>query len=243
MAKKDDKEIIESKPEETKLPVDLEAQIKARLEALKDEVTESAGQRIRIKNKMFTLPDGESSPGPMSVIVVDFAWFFAHYPGTYNPQNPQQPDCIATGREKADSGLLKPHPNSPHPYAENCAVCDKNQWGSGGPQRKACKNQRRLLVLSPEFKETDEPLILYVAPTSLRNFDKYVLDLARDGLIPQQVVTEVSFDPNSEYARLIFKMGGLHGRLQEVMTMQQKFEDQLFYVPASTPAGEERTAA
>ena len=54
----------------------------------------------------------------------------------------------------------------------DCSTCALNQWGSagGGMRGKACKEMRRLLVLSDD---SDAPVIVTLPPTSLTVWDKY----------------------------------------------------------------------
>ncbi len=90
-----------SKPkEETKnLPVSVEDQIRQELEQSNKRLGALPTNKIQLKNKQFTLPDGQSEPGPIEVVVLDFTWFMCHYPGVYNASSPQQPNCFAIGRD------------------------------------------------------------------------------------------------------------------------------------------------
>lgn len=226
MAKaKDEKPSEESK----NLPVSIEDQIKKDLAAQQGQLGALPSNKISLNEKQFTLPDGQKSPGPMEVIVLDFIWFMVHYPGVYNSNNPQQPNCFAIGRDKPDSRLLKPYEGVAEPQGETCSEkdCPKNEWKSsptsGG---KACKNQRRLIVVPPDFDEETEVMTMYVSPGGLKNFDAYVSRLKNEhGIMPIQAVTKVQFDANQSYPLLQFSFVGKHDNLNLAWGLKERSQD------------------
>jgi hypothetical protein len=209
------KEVIDVAAENTNLPVNIEDQIRKSLEAQKGQLGSLPSNKIATKGKEFTLPDGQSSPGPLEAVVLDFVWFMVNYPGVYNSNNPQQPNCFAIGRDNPDGGSLKPHESSAEPQHENCRECPKNQWKSApSGNGKACKNQRRLVLLPPNAGEDSEPMTLYVSPGALKNFDAYVARLQNEhGILPVQAITEISFDKNQSYPSLQFAFKAKHDNL------------------------------
>ena len=226
MSKKND-EVVEATEN---LPVNVEDMIKKQLEAQKGQLGALPSNKIQLKNKEFTLPDGQKSSGPLECIVLDFVWFMAHYPGVYNAANPQQPNCFAVGRDNPDGGLLKPHDTVEKPQGEDCKDCPKNEWGSapsGGG--KACKNQRRLIVVPPNFDEATDPMTLYVSPSGLKHWDKYVSRLNNEhGLLPVQVITSISFDADQSYPLLKFAYLDRHQRVNDAWAMRERSQDLLF---------------
>ena len=64
----------------------------------------------------------------------------------------------------------------------------------------------RVLAVLPPDADADTPLwILSVSPTAMKSFDGYVADVARRLQVPPVgVVTEIWFDPESDYASLRF---------------------------------------
>ena len=228
MSKKKDEPVVE---ETANLPVNIEDQIKKQLAAQKGQLGALPSNKIGLKNKEFTLPDGQKSPGPLECIVLDFAWFLVHYPGVYNSNNPQQPDCFAVGRENPEAeGGLKPSEAVKKPHGENCKECPKNQWKSALTGKgKACKNQRRLIVIPPNFSESTEPMTVYVSPQGLKNWDKYVSRLNNEqGVLPVQVVTAISFDPDQTYPLLKFNFIERHARVQEAWSLRERSQELLF---------------
>ncbi len=227
MAKAKEKEVIEETPN---LPVNLEDQIKKELEAQKKHLGALPSNKIATKSKQFTLPDGQSSPGPMEAVVLDYAWFMVNYPGVYNSNNPQQPNCFAVGRENPDGGELKPHESAADPQHADCKDCPKNEWGSAPTGKgKACKNQRRLILLPPNADADAEPMTLYVSPGALKNFDSYVSRLAAEhSMLPVQVITEISFDKNQSYPSLCFAFKGKHDNMNLFWSKKEQSQDLLF---------------
>lgn len=196
------------------LPVNMEEQIKKQLEEQKGQLGALPSNKISLRDKEFTLPDGQQGK-ELECIILDFAWFMVNYPGAFNANNPQQPNCFAIGRENPDSGDLKPHENAADPQFDNCKKCPKNEWRSAASGNgKACKNQRRLVVLAPDADEQSEPMTMYVSPGGLKHFDAYVSRLANEHkMLPVQVITKIAFDPNQTYPLLTFELVGPHDQL------------------------------
>lgn len=221
---------MSKKKEEANLPVNVDDMIKKQLEAQRGQLGALPSNKIGLRDKEFTLPDGQKSSGPLDAIILDFAWFMVHYPGVYNSNNPQQPNCFATGRENPEGGELAAHETVSKPQGENCASCPKNQWGSAPSGKgKACKNQRRLIIVPPNFDETTEPMTMYVSPGGLKNFDKYVSRLNNEhGVLPVQVITAISFDKDQTYPLLKFKLVERHTRVNDAWSLREQSESLLF---------------
>lgn len=223
-----------AKKEETvteNVPVNIEDLIKKQLQAQSGQLGALPSNKIGLKNKMFTLPDGQSSPGPLECIVLDFAWFLVHYPGVYNSANPQKPNCFATGRENPEGGELLPHKSVEKPLGKTCKECPKNQWGSAATGKgKACKNQRRLILVPPNFVVGEtEPMTIYVSPQGLKNWDKYASRLnSEHGLLPLQAVTAIAFDKNQSYPLLTFSFIDRHTRVNDAWALREQSQELLF---------------
>ena len=197
------------------LPVNMEDEIKKQLMAQKGQLGALPTNKISLNNKEFTLPDGQKGP-ELEVVILDFVWSMVNYPGVYNSNNPQQPNCYAIGRDNPDSGLLVPDETAADPQHDNCKECPKNQWKSApSGNGKACKNQRRLIVMPAlGSDEKTEPLTLYVSPGGLKFFDAYVSRLASEHkVLPVQVITRITFDPDKTYPLLQFENIGPHDNL------------------------------
>ena len=226
------KEVVEAAATLPAVPTNIEDAIKKQLAEQNGQVGALPSNKIGLAGKKFTLPDGQTSPGPLEMIVLDFAWFMVHYPGVYNANNPQKPDCFATGRDQPNSGNLVAHETVKSPHGVTCREddCPKNKWKSApSGNGKACKNQRRLIVVPPNFDESTEPMTMYVSPGGLKNFDAYVSRLNNEhGILPVQCVTEVSFDPDQTYPLLQFKYLDRQTRVQEAWALRERSDGLLF---------------
>lgn len=215
------------------LPVNIEDAIRKQLEAQRGQLGALPANKISLKNKEFALPDGQKGP-TIEVVILDFVWFMVNYPGVYNSNDPKKPNCFAVGREnpepKGDELGLKPHSSSADPQGDDCKTCPKNEWGSAASGKgKACKNQRRLVVLAPDADAGSEPMSLYVSPGGLKYFDAYVARLQNEhGLLPVQVITKISFDPNQTYPLLNFSLVGKHDNMNLFWTKREQAQELLF---------------
>jgi hypothetical protein len=209
-----------------KAVVNIDEMLRKQLAELNSRVAPPSSNKISTKGKVFTLPNGKSGP-ELNVIILDWRHVLANYPGMYNANNPQDPDCFAVGVNSPESGLLTPHESIKKPHGKDCKTCPKNQWKSAaGGQGKACKNQVRLLVSRPDADATEQPATLYVSPTGLKSWNAYVSDLAKiyqEHLI--QVVTHISFDPNEAYPKLLFKRLEKNTRVTEMWGLKERYSD------------------
>jgi hypothetical protein len=219
-----------SEQSESTALVNYEEMLRQELSALPKQIEPPSSNKISTKGKLFTLPGGRSSPGPMQCIVLDWVAINMVYAGVYNPNVRQPPLCWAIGKNLDE---LRPSDAVKTPQNTDCATCPKNQWGSGaGGKGKACKNQRRLLVVAPDFSEGDEPMSLYVSPTGLKSWNAYVKRLASEhGKLPVQVITEIAFDPQQSYPTLVFSYKEPHSRLNEAMKLRTTYQDMLYREP------------
>lgn len=211
------------------LPMNMEEEIKKQLAAQQGQLGALPANKISLKNKEFTLPDGRKGK-ELECVVLDFVWLMAHYPGVYNSNNPQQPNCFAIGRENPDGGELKPHETAADPQHDNCKKCPKNEWKSAASGNgKACKNQRRLVILPPDADDAAEAMTIYVSPMGLKNFDAYVSRLAADHkVLPVQVITKISFDPDVTYPLLRFELVGPHDNMNLFWSKREQAQELLF---------------
>lgn len=228
MSKAKEKEVIEHDAPGTDI-VNIEDEIKKQLVAQKGQLGALPSNKISTKGKEFTLPDGQTGK-TLECIILDFAWFMVNYPGVFNANDPKQPNCFAVGRENPDGGELLPDESSAERQHDNCKECPKNQWGSAASGKgKACKNQRRIVLLAPDADESSEPMTLYVSPGGLKFFDAYVSRLANEHkLLPVQVITKISFDPNQTYPLLNFEMLAPHDNMPLFWGKREQSQELLF---------------
>ncbi len=198
-------------------------------EALEGQLSQPLSNKISTSGKLFTLPSGESHPGPLRAVILDFVWFLAHYPDSWNPDDPGEPDCWAIGRDTPESGYLTAHHDVQTPHAVSCATCPNNQWASGKGNAKACKNGRRLALVPPDATDATAPATLYLSPTALSRFDLYVKGLTHlHQLLPVQVITEIGFDAKPTYPSLTFSFVEPHDNMEVMWELQRRAQEQLF---------------
>lgn len=171
------------------------------------EAVDAGGQFISLQAGVISINDEPVKDNKLKVIVEDFRYENLYYKGKFNPKEPRPPVCFALGKDK---NTLAPHPDSTEPQAADCAHCPKNQFGSSEnpdrPDGKACKNTRRLGLISADIPPADIPttevLYLKTPVTSSKAWDSYVKAVsAMFKRPPFGVVTEIGVKPdkNSQF--------------------------------------------
>lgn len=158
---------------------------------------------IRVtQDKKFELPNGDTHD-ELEAVIVDFVYRNEFYVGAFNRKQISPPACFAIN---ASSSGLVPSDNSPVKQAENCSVCQQNQFGSSPTgDGKACKNTVYMAVLPPDADEDSPIWVIKTSPTAVKHFNNHVAKVLRTAQVPiDAVVTKVFFDPNSSYASLRF---------------------------------------
>lgn len=231
------------------LPANIAADMASEIEQFKNRIAAPTGSRIGTDEKIFTLPNGDTSD-TLSVIIVDFVSYNAYYDKPWNPNAIVPPNCFSLGLEPA--GMV-PSENSPDLQAESCAACWANQWKSSPTSAgKACSNTKLLAVIAPDDPEA--PLMLLkVTATALKNFDAYVTGVARSFQRPPRgVITEITFDPNLKYSSLRFgnpiactpdQLALAYSRREDAMTRLMVEPDVSAFVAAPVAKGAQRKAA
>lgn len=112
------------------------------------------------------------------VVILDFAYVNAFYPGAFKEGETQSPVCSAIARDKLE---LAPDNTVEDKQSDECAGCPQNEFGSkgDGSNAKACGNKLRLAVISAAELEEPEGIAnaqiayIMVPPTSLKAFGNY----------------------------------------------------------------------
>lgn len=170
--------------------------------------------RININGGVMAI-DGEAVEGnSIDVVVLAAVPLNEYYSTPYNPAQPTVPDCYAYG----DPDAQDPEDGMAPLEVENkqgddnglCAGCWANEMGSADVGRgKACKNIRRLLLVTEDSLESaetltaSEPRSLSVPVMSVKHWAKYVKEVLAEELERPYygVVTTVSVvpDPKSQF--------------------------------------------
>lgn len=170
--------------------------------AIASTISAPASNRIKVRDKVFTLPDKQILQAPLRVVIVDYTSRNMYYDKPYNENNPVDPICWAINKIPAD---LAPGPDVADPINETCAGCPYDEFGSH-PQTagKACRNTRYLAVMLPDLKD-DKIYTIEASPTAIKAFDGYVGVVAKLFAAPPiKVITELSFHPEKSYPSLMF---------------------------------------
>ena len=161
--------------------------------------------------------DGDEEPvGTLRVIILDCAQKRGrtYYDGPYDPETAKRPDCWSSDGEKPD-------PSVESPQGTACSSCPMSVKGSKidamGRDAVAC-SQHRMTAVVPAGNLDHPPMRLRLAITS--DFDSQSPDLDKLGWFAfrnytdylrtrqithtAKVVTKIKFDPNKDYAKVIF---------------------------------------
>jgi hypothetical protein len=166
--------------------------------------------------------DGDYIPGDsLDVVVLASVHLNEYYATAYDPKNPTVPVCFAYGDETLDDPEAEMVPieadvddiqlmDQEGQPVSKCEDCWANQMGSADTGKgKACKNIRRLLVMtedglaSAEELEAAEVRSIGIPVMSVRNWVKYMQDVLGAELERPYfgVVTTISLvpDPKSQF--------------------------------------------
>lgn len=188
----------------SKALVNVDQELQKELESFKERLGSSEKSAISIRDKVFTFPDGSIVDGaPLEVVIIDFINWNQYYESDWDPKNPSPPACFAYDRVLSK---MAPSDNAPNKQNPTCAGCEMNEFGSGKNDSKACKNQRRIVVMRPDDDPTEGPLFtITVPPASIKKYDGYVNSVARVFQAPPlKVITSIYFHPETTYPSLLF---------------------------------------
>ena len=112
-----------------------------------------------------------------------------------------KPDCFS-------SDGIRPDPSSTNKQAKTCAACPHNAFGSASTGRgKACPDTKRMAVA--QIDRLDDPILLRVPPTSIKNLGNYGAFLASKGVDMRWMATQIGFDPEVTHQLLTFQQRGI----------------------------------
>ena len=187
-----------------------------KLQETDDNLTGGSGgiksHRISLRGGRFReLVNGEQvnvkSDGFLNVVVINAAKLLCtYYKGAYDAENPSAPTCWSPDTQTPSSDVPKDQMQ-----ASRCMDCPQNIKGSGQGESRACRFSQRLAILLEG--QMDTVYQLQLPATS-------IFGEARDGNMGMQayakylkahktpsiaVVTQMSFDENSDTPKLFFK--------------------------------------
>lgn len=190
------------------LPVSYDEELARQAEAYKsNEAASASGQFISFKGGVITYRGAQIEGNKLDVIILHSIFENAYYAQDFDPNSPQAPDCYAYGNTQEE---LKPHELAKHREGDDnglCAACWANGWGSDpkGGRGKACRNTRRLAVLSAPSNldvnhiQKSEVAFIKLPVTSVPTYSSHVMQIA-DILKkpPFGVITRLSTVPDQK---------------------------------------------
>lgn len=227
-----------TKPEAGTSLVNIDAQLAAEAEALKQQISASSGNRLRIEARgAFATPDDIDLGDTIQFVVVDFASRNQYYTVTFDPNTPAAPDCYAMGRVLNE---MVPEDDSPTKQHTDCATCPMNQFGSAANGRgKACSNRRLLAVLlidpdNPDAHSApDAPIyLLDLSPSNIKAFDQMAAYVQRSlGGPPIKAILTATARNKGTYAEVTFSLPEPNPDYAEHIKRRPECEDLLFRRP------------
>lgn len=123
-----------------------------------------------------------------------------YYSKPYDPNaTDMRPDCFSNDGIRPDSSVADP-------VSKACTTCPNGILGSkitpSGAKAKLCADQRHLCVVSAADPKTLYSLTVPVS--SMKSLREYMTSLKNRMLVPEEVVTELSFDDTTSYPRIVF---------------------------------------
>lgn len=176
------------------LPAHIAAYRSTLLDTVEIPVASAGLPYISIKNSRFTIVRGKEETTLKDtelfcvVVGIGARDYRSWYAGAYDPKaEAAPPECWSPDN-------TVPSPNCATAQSETCALCPKNEWGSGSAttNRKACNTHRRI-VLVAAGDEAGDKFVMNIPGASLAGFGTYLSDLKRAKGSPDTVVTKISF--------------------------------------------------
>lgn len=147
--------------------------------------------QITTGSGILSVDGNEVKDNFLDLIILVSAYENAFYGGeAYDANNPKPPVCYAFGDIEADDPEEGMAPGEvADKQADSCADCENNIMGSSDTGKgKACKNIRRLAVITADSIESEEKLataeirLVKVPVTSVKNWSNYVRNTLTDEL-------------------------------------------------------------
>jgi len=176
----------------------IDEQIAAQAAALQTVLAQDSAPRISLKDKKFTLPDGQVLGESIKAVILKYGHSNAYYKKAYNPKAIEEPECFAYA-ELEDEDTMAPSDNANSPQSDLCKDCNHNQFGSRG-DGKACKNSYLVKIAIP-----GDPKIydLSISPTGLKPWAQSMKALIGKFQHPIKAIATLEFDPNVTYSKVI----------------------------------------
>lgn len=228
------------KPGTALMPWEDEMRNRAQRTAKAEAVT-GLTKKLSTRGGILAIDDTPLEDNELRVIIIGYVHENQYYTEAYNPNTPTVPSCYAFSEPDAEDpeGGMAPHEEAEGKQGDDnglCAACWANQMGSADVGRgKACKNIRRLAVITEDALESAEALrdaevrMLNVPVMSVKNWSKFANAINDDMARPPEAVVcliKVVPDAKSQF-QLTFKFEELINFDQELWDAMNKKRDEV----------------
>lgn len=211
----------------------------------------STSKSISTRAGRFSINGSEVEGNILQVVVLGWVFDNHLYDEDFDADNPVPPICFAFGDSyKTMAPIDADVSDKKHDSCYTCPFGGKDAWGTADKGKgKACKNARRLIVMSQSDFENNiadaETYRLNVSVMSGKEWDGYVKKIQAHNRDPAAVITEISIIPDAKSQfKLKFEMLGLieDEFLNEVLDKADTIHDELHAPYASRSEEEEKPA-
>jgi len=239
---------------ELKVPAHIAARAAARkkagvMSALAQALASSVQPpRISIKGSRFRLVENsvETPVGiELDVVIIGAnpAVSKIFYAGEWDPNaEDQRPDCASADGKRPDSDIA-------NPVCDSCLKCPNNVLGSkiiesSGAKSKLCSDLRYLAVVPAS--DPSKVYALTVTVTAMKSLRQFTQTLNNYGVEINEVVTQLSFDEEASFPKVVFNKGKflpekaivvVESLMHDATVLQATREDVQGALPAPESAG------
>jgi hypothetical protein len=177
--------------------------------------------RILHTAQMFEMPTGDKVQS-FEGLILDFNRINSFWAESFDKSGGGvPPDCFSLDG-------IRPSVYASHLEAEFCQQCPRNVFGSDGGRGRACKNLKRVHVITEPNQLL--PYRLTLPPSNLKAFDGYISQLVGRGYPWRMVWTSFSLKPTKSkegitYAEIVMSAAGSIS--QEQVTIAKRIAEQL----------------
>jgi len=156
---------------------------------------------VSFKSGVLSYNGNAAKDNKIQVIVVGSAFENQFFPDRYDSNKIVSPQCWAVSHE--EDTLAPDQDACTKAVHTDCESCEYNAWESdlGGGKGKACKNTRRLGLMTLDQLGSATPDVVYarLPVTSVANWSKYVTQIGNVVKRPPWgVITEMSVVPDAK---------------------------------------------
>lgn len=193
----------------------------------------STFKSISLRGGQLSVDDSPIPGNELDVVILCSAHENQYYTADFDADNPTIPACYAFSEIDGEEDGMAPHEESEDKQGDDnglCAACWANQMGSAEKGRgKACKNVRRLAVVTADALESADALneaetrMMKIPVMSVKGWASYVREKLGEINRPTWgVVTNIKLvpDPKSQF-RVVFTFGELINFDQDLFDAMQ----------------------